>query len=228
MFGGSKVEFTVPKLSICSHSEFFETACNGRWETKRANTVQLDEMDPVIFGIFVTWMYTGFLKSAIPVIDGISDNALLDTATREHWDVLAKCFVAADFLQALNFQNAICDALLQNSKMQSTQLSLGAGTSVHDMGYIWENTRPESVLRSIVLNQVIHISSLSGTWWNELSHEFLQDLSKRSISWVRRGIKSQNVWMDDPCIYHTHLGDTREYSCQTREKLDFKTSDKLI
>jgi hypothetical protein len=227
------MEFTVPKWSICFHSDFFRTACNGRWETiERTHTIYLDTIDPVIFGIFLTWMYTGSLKFCgyqLPSIEGISVNALLDSATSKQWDILAKCFVAADFLQAPNFQNVVCDALIHNSKIQSTGLSRGkvGGSGHREVAYIWEHTMPNSAIRSIVLNQMITRARLDPTDWLDDSRDFCLDLLLRTTAWFRRGVALENVWEDDPCIYHTHPGDTREYSCITKKELVYKTSDKL-
>lgn len=59
LVGPEKTEFYIPKGLICGKSKFFKAACNEEWESGKTNTVTLEDDDPKLFSIFLTWVVTG-------------------------------------------------------------------------------------------------------------------------------------------------------------------------
>ncbi|CAK1362526.1 unnamed protein product [Cercospora beticola] len=50
-------EFVVPRGLIRSHSKYFESAFRKQWSESRSKTLQIDDVSPMIFRIFVAWLF---------------------------------------------------------------------------------------------------------------------------------------------------------------------------
>ncbi|WPB02580.1 uncharacterized protein RHO25_007216 [Cercospora beticola] len=50
-------EFVVPRGLIRSHSKYFESAFRKQWTESRSKTLQVDDVSPMIFRIFVAWLF---------------------------------------------------------------------------------------------------------------------------------------------------------------------------
>lgn len=57
-------EFPVHKAFICYYSPFFDAAFNGKFIESQTQMVELDDVSPVAFGIFVNWLYTQRINMA--------------------------------------------------------------------------------------------------------------------------------------------------------------------
>lgn len=54
--------FPIHKNYICHYSPYFEAAFNGRFIEGETQEMDIDEVEPRIFGIFVTWLYSQTIK----------------------------------------------------------------------------------------------------------------------------------------------------------------------
>jgi hypothetical protein len=50
-------EFTIPRGLICHHSRYFEGAFQQQWSESEARRLELDDVSPRVFRVFVTWLY---------------------------------------------------------------------------------------------------------------------------------------------------------------------------
>lgn len=50
-------EFVVPRGLIRSHSKYFESAFRKQWTESRSKTLQVDDVSPMTFRIFVAWLF---------------------------------------------------------------------------------------------------------------------------------------------------------------------------
>ncbi|KAI4616875.1 hypothetical protein J4E83_006457 [Alternaria metachromatica] len=55
--GPSKTIFRIHESLLCSKSEYFRTAYNGRWKDSTDGVV-LEDVDVGVFKLFVNWLYT--------------------------------------------------------------------------------------------------------------------------------------------------------------------------
>ncbi|KAF2642245.1 hypothetical protein P280DRAFT_260688 [Massarina eburnea CBS 473.64] len=52
-------DFQIHKALLTHHSEYFRAALQGEWKEAEDRVVVLDDVEPDVFGIFATWLYTG-------------------------------------------------------------------------------------------------------------------------------------------------------------------------
>lgn len=61
---GKGKERVVPKDRLCEVSEFFSVACSDRWASGRVDVIELEEDDPQIFGLFLSWAFDGRIENS--------------------------------------------------------------------------------------------------------------------------------------------------------------------
>ncbi|KAG4431361.1 hypothetical protein IFR05_013158 [Cadophora sp. M221] len=123
VIGEAKTEIFVQKSMVCEQSEFFKSACNPHWETGKTNTIALEEEDPIIFSIFLNWIYTGDIQNNEDYIS-IDEKPTPSAATlKSHWMQLVQCFTLGEMLMATNFKNAIIDLLFSKTDLKYLRTS---------------------------------------------------------------------------------------------------------
>lgn len=113
--GKEKREFFIQKDLICHHSKFFKAACDERWESGRTNTVTLEEDEPVIFSIFLTWVITGSLEKSLDLIQPCLELPVTIENKLKAIDQsgqLCECWVLGDVLDSEGFKNSTIDVLI--------------------------------------------------------------------------------------------------------------------
>ena len=50
-------EFTLPRALICSHSRYFESAFQRQWTESKSRRLEIDDLSPQIFRVFVAWLF---------------------------------------------------------------------------------------------------------------------------------------------------------------------------
>ena len=56
--GAEKKPFAIHKDLICQYSKYFNAAFNGRFEEAENKAANMDDVEPWVFAIFVSWLYT--------------------------------------------------------------------------------------------------------------------------------------------------------------------------
>lgn len=82
----------LPKKLLVRHSSFFEAALDGYFAESTSKSITLPEDDPVIFELFIRWLYIGDLNKKETVVD---------------WEVerLTKAWILGDKLGSADFQD---------------------------------------------------------------------------------------------------------------------------
>ena len=207
------------------HSAFFRAACNERWESGRDKTVRLEEEDPEIFGIFLTWMYTGSIQNSacFPKLGKNASDKEKDAFFVAASGNLVRCFLLGQFLQVHTFQNDVADALVDNKYRTTQAFDKNTCTTISESGprgikRIWENTLPGSPLRNILLDEMmtswgLDSPPLSFEPYFPCYTEYFYELSRRAIKLAREKTRPVFPWKKDPCVYHIHSGKPQDYSC---------------
>jgi hypothetical protein len=127
--------WSLPKSLISHYSPFLKAACLRDFKERRENQIQLPDDDPVVFALFVEWMYYGEYAIApfsLPLRVG-NDNV----------SVHAKCWVLGDKLLCTEFKNHVMSRLYaqHNAKIFSRAIS------TLDVQYACDNSAEDSKLR---------------------------------------------------------------------------------
>jgi hypothetical protein len=71
IIGPEKKAYSVHKGLICYYSEYFRTVHNGQWK-EAEDGVSLDMVEPIVFNIFLHWLYMQRLPDTLSEIYSIS------------------------------------------------------------------------------------------------------------------------------------------------------------
>jgi len=227
--GKDKTEFFIPKDLICSHSGFFKAACNPQWECGRTNTITLEEDDPKIFGIFLTWISTKDLEQAedlVEVVEKVEGNeAEWDECYRKRYNELLGCYILGDVFQSPNFQNAVMGSIVSDLKIYYFGCARLLGSNRSSLIRVFQSTPKTSPLRKMFLEVLIttyEIDTYVANFAPEQSTKMLAELLALSMKANRdteiRDTIMRVPWVKDRCYYHLHPGQPDGYSCTNKFK----------
>lgn len=103
---GSKPEKYIVHSGIISNtSKFFNNCLKPAWSASHATgDIDLTDEDPVIFGIYLNWVYCKTLPTIITG-DG--------TDGPGEYDTLSECYVMGERLFDIDFKNDVMDAFVE-------------------------------------------------------------------------------------------------------------------
>nr|BAR40293.1 hypothetical protein [Fusarium sp. FN080326] len=127
--------WTLPVKLISQHSEYFKAAC--LWNM--TGEISLPEQDPIVFGLFVEWMYYKTYETFT-----------LWSSPSIH----ARCWVLADYLLC-NELKAYAMSRLFKDHMNNATLFGSAAISYKDVEYVCSVTAPDSKLREFYMDFVL-------------------------------------------------------------------------
>lgn len=223
-------EFFIQKDLICNHSDFFKAACNKRWLSGRTNTINLgDDIDPVTFSIFLSWLLTGSLNNTSELVDitGYVMKNVFDTGHKASQDStkrllqLCQCYILGDYLGAEDFRNAVIDQLISDAQEGEFNFVRHAALDADIISYVFANTSILSPLRTLFVDIFSTCAELPkkgdrvpadspgiADFWFEVAMAAL------------RSSREQKAYLEEPwkrnsicCYFHEHKDKGKNYDC---------------
>jgi len=131
-----KQTFLVHKDFLCYYSPYFDAALNGRFAEGETQTIDLEDVHPKVFALFVQWLHA---QKAL-------DNKAAEICPGSL--ILSNLWILADRLLIPTLQNEVIVAYekaLVAYKKRPTETTLD---------YIYKNTTPGSLLRQYITRVV--------------------------------------------------------------------------
>lgn len=209
------VTFSVHEHLICRTSDYFKTAMKAHWETSTSGSITLKEEDAEVFEVYLHWLYF----ETLPVRN---DSAELQG--NNEYAQLAKAYALGEFLQDVNFRDAVLDAMLikSRSKVSDGRTWFPGGPAIR---YIYEGTPESSAARRLLVD--LYTYHGHGDWlkgWadkDDLPKQFLLDLAIAALT-ERSRPSSSLAKEKGACEYHEHRPDPnscyKNYSASKRGK----------
>ena len=145
----------------------------GKFLESSTLSVHLEEENPAVFDLFVTWLYT---QRLLP-----SNTSPMDI----NWRLLAELYVFADRRRSPRFANAVTDILAAKA--------LGGKIPAYStIEWIWENTSPEATLRRLMVDLFASLVNLD-FYLNRKNHQdvlpldFVCEVLRKSYQ-LRQGV----------------------------------------
>lgn len=168
------------------------------WETSTSGSIALDEEDPEIFEIYMHWLYFETLpvRNDSPGPEGNIE-----------YVQLSKAYVLGEFLQDINFKDAVLDAMIVKSSSEASdgQMWFPGGSVIR---YIYEGTPESSAARRLLVDMYTYHGD--GDWLKEEANDppkqFLLDLAIAVLTKRSRPFKSLGSGKGG-CEYHEHQPD---------------------
>lgn len=141
LVGLDKKKFVIHQALLCSKSQYFTKALTGSFEESHTGIVTLEDISPVVFRIFVTWLYNR--KLVYTVSDERSnirqdfDSLEFSVSDLKRWQfdhedpltwpshVLVHLYIFADRLDVKELRIDILNALRDSEERSMYSLSVG-------------------------------------------------------------------------------------------------------
>jgi BTB/POZ domain-containing protein len=139
--GSDRKILSVHKKLLCSVSEFFDKALNGRFAEASSNQMELPEDTPSIVSMFISWLYTRDLKFDLYECDtSLGVTTLIDL------------YVFADAKRCNALKNKAMDTLQDG--LYSCHLVL----DLYQVEFVFEKTctNDESPIRCFLVEAIAH------------------------------------------------------------------------
>ncbi|THW20321.1 hypothetical protein D6D24_02348 [Aureobasidium pullulans] len=184
--GSQKKKFGVHQALICDRSQYFNKAFTGSFQEAETGIVELKDVSPVLFQIFVGWLY--YDKLIYTVLDEGSsvaeDFENLETSIEIDLDgpdvvgqdpytwpyhVIIELYMFADRFDVKALRIDTLDVFIESTlKNQRTIFS-------SSFEYIWTHTHASSPLRKFVVHDLAYHSVYEegARWWLGLPKEML-------------------------------------------------------
>ncbi|KAL9627738.1 MAG: hypothetical protein Q9164_007508, partial [Protoblastenia rupestris] len=151
--GPVKTTFTFHKGMLTSISPYFHAAFEGAFMESSDRTLYLPQEDPKMFARFQLWVYT---KSILDEGESATD---LDAR------VLTQLYVFGELCQASALQNAVIDAYIDKSDVESTIYN-------NELRLIYDSTPPDAPIRRLFVDWAVHEGSFNpGAWFKDENFE---------------------------------------------------------
>ncbi|KAL6791951.1 hypothetical protein J3E68DRAFT_442661 [Trichoderma sp. SZMC 28012] len=177
----------------------------AHWETSTSGSIALTEEDPEVFEVYLHWLYF----ETLPVRN---DSAELQG--NNEYAQLAKAYALGEFLQDVNFRDAVLDAMLIKSRSKVSEdgrIWFPGGPAIR---YIYEGTPESSAARRLLVD--LYTYHGHGDWlkgWavkDDMPKQFLLDLAIAALT--ERSRPSASLAKEKgACEYHEHRPDP--HSC---------------
>lgn len=200
--------FIVHKDYICSKSPFFVAATSNAWEKGKSRTVNVPEIEPRTFELYVHWIYNSAIDIDLveaPTNDPCKNEghklAGLGCQWRGKIVLLLRLYVAADFLSDSKLKDEVISRYL--TLRGKKELCFGTDT----LHYVWDNTKSDSPLRRCIVDSfaVGQNGEIYQRWLKHLQciPEFLSDLCARLLQ-MRGDREEFTPTIARKCRYHEH------------------------
>jgi hypothetical protein len=225
--GEKKIEIiNIPRDRLSDVSEFFAAGYSDRWKSGLDGVIELEEVDPNIFRIFLAWAFDGNIKNSedYVIVKDKDENvdSWQDSSENRHFQ-LVNCYLLGQLLLAPDFKNAVMDLIIESYKFHPNHFDTVPRLSWQDICEDFKNTLPGSPLRTSLLDTVIATGELgfhddifldSHYQPSKVYEEYLVELFNRVRAEVRvNGRHFKPPWARDRCDYHDHPGKPSSYSC---------------
>jgi BTB/POZ domain-containing protein len=180
-------KFVIHKAFICYYSPFFSAAFNGKFEEGNTQNMELDDVDPQVFGILANWLYS----------QDVSD------AEKKTPDLVAcaELWVLGDRFLMRKLQN---DTIKQIYAILNSAHSRGVPIKFGEFCRIAADTKPEdNPLFKIAVNMLSSNKKTFDKCADEIPYSILLPVSKNlmlcreTVRWSQCKMPSEARWADE-------------------------------
>lgn len=164
----------------------------------------LEEDDPYIFSIFLTWVVSGDIEKVPSLRRDPAPQEEEVASDKDYIQQLLKSFVLGDFLHAEEFQNPVMDLLVQRCKRSSKNpfVCCPPGLDPRSINYIMSNSVPDALICRMLFDYWSAVVDIDDKMEASIPKEFYQKLSMRIIYECRSGNPLRAPWDKCNCAYH--------------------------
>lgn len=157
--GPGKEHFVVHQSLICDKSRYFAKALSGSFQEGITRFVRLPDVSPILFRIFVAWLYHGKL-AYVATDTGIDGDFASLVITEE--DLEDKPIHQADVFQPDNTQNN--SVLPDDSETERGTLETTKSTVTVDDPKVQTSSSTKSANNTVLLNESKHDEEDPESW----------------------------------------------------------------
>lgn len=189
--GPDRAPFNVHRATVCAKSKFFEAALTRDWKEKKDATVNLPDMVPFEFAVFVHWMYTGEIDKEGSGFERPAEGPLYSGALA--------AFLAGDVLENESLRNEAVTEII------SIDIDVKILPSESGVSRYWDKTAENSPLRRCLVDLYASRAAedvLAGMV-SLVPPNFTEQVL-RKLAQIRNETKNEAPTLATACKYHDH------------------------
>ncbi|KAF2662317.1 hypothetical protein K491DRAFT_673381 [Lophiostoma macrostomum CBS 122681] len=217
--GPDKVKYSVYKSVLMHYSKYFHNSLGGSWKEAANNMIQITDIDPSIFNIFVNWLY----RQALPV--SLEDWVITAELTKLSSNLLPtqlcnmlkmKTYVFADRFQVPALRKAL--------QREIASPNIDCAPSFDMIIYAFENLREGDPILLFLVDSTcmfwnpFQSSNEEKAMLSRLPHDYL------AMAFTRYGRLVMTQWgnaprkLGDVCQYHEHESVDEKQACERAQQ----------
>lgn len=174
---------------ITEASDFFRAACKGEWKESDERTVRLPEINPDVFKVYLTFLYTG-------EVDADVDYEEADAPT-----LLIKCFALGEMVQDVRFKNSVIDKYLYTTESDGEIASSGT------IQLLCEAVHSESTMMRLCVDYATFYTNKASfdVAVKELPSQFVASIAMAAVRGLGQCVDEEKKPRNRRgCYYHEH------------------------
>lgn len=184
--------FWLPEGLAKSHSAFLAAALHKGWKEAEEHIVRLPTDTVETFRVFHRFVYTGKIFSEDEILPDLERD---DT----EWELLARCWVLGEKLQAGDFKDAIADAVVEKHMAERR-----APLIIHRI--VYAGSASANPFRSLMVDLAVCGWSQSDMCISKLGEEVLDAFYFDVAVALKGGLKDMPSFEGKKtCKYHEHV-----------------------
>lgn len=199
---------------VARHSPVLTTALKKEWKEGQDRTIYLPDYDANEFWLFSNFVYNhGIFSNPLEKSSASAEDLSEEerhtryeevcAAGKQEWKTLASAWQLADYLEAIDFKDALADAIVDKAR-RDRQIFGNANQSLHKQIYPCSTKRsPIRTLLADIAAEEWGTSYLQGRSNEAPWSEFFQDVAC-SLTKLRAGSEPKKYYKLNPCVYHEH------------------------
>jgi hypothetical protein len=174
----------VHRSFLSAHSEYFRAALEGSYEEAKTSTVNLKDVDAPTFDIFVGWLYSQQITTAVGDVPEFYE--------------LVKLWIFADFAQVPRLQNQVLISMNQRPGHLTDDPQICFET-------IYKNTVPKSPLRTYIVSSLAKSQLAPEVYPREMLVDVVNSIGrqKREKSSKFTNAEMEEFLVDDAEVSHS-------------------------
>ncbi|KAG9565229.1 hypothetical protein KCU71_g5461, partial [Aureobasidium melanogenum] len=234
LIGPDQKKFVIHQALLCGKSQYFTKALTGSFVESKTRVVRLEDVSPMLFRMFVSWLYDG--KIVYTTSDGRStikqDFKSLESMPRDHsydelqmkvddtstWpcEVLVELYILADRLDTKGLRIQAIDTMAELLLQRRKRLCFTA------YSYIYANTTAKSPLRKLAVHVLAYHTRhnlAEQAFWMHPPHELAITALLMNSTMIKDSSprKDKNLMpYRDMCLYHEHADEEEKKACRAR------------
>lgn len=185
--------FYVTESIIRNSSKFFDAALKKEWKEGQERTINLPEIRPEVFNVYLNWLVTGKLH--------VHDQSEVTPEHRQTKTRLVEAYLLGDKILDVDYKEKVCDALAEDSLILRNAQLWVMGTRARRR--LYEDTPAGAPVRRLLIVLLLMYQDVSPVVKADEPNALLHDIMSALVA-GKPGSEKELREDIEACKFHEH------------------------